>query len=88
MSGTAALTREDILYRYDHYLPQDMGDGPYELFEVTDQVIDTAAVEVREFSCTVAVAGDIAFCLTCEAHGHLDGYSATHDGVERWHRSL
>jgi hypothetical protein len=36
----------------------------------------------------VRVAGDVAFCLTCEARGYLDGYAADADGVNQRHREL
>lgn len=86
MSATATHTREDIRNFYDHDLPEEMGAGPFDLFAITDQI--TKGGETVEYPCTVAVAGDYAFCLTCEAQGHLDGYLPDADGVESWHRSL
>lgn len=75
------LTREQVLATYDRELPEDMGAGPFEIYEYIDNGI-------TEELCTVARGRDVVFCLTCEAHGHLDGYLPTHDDIQRWHRDL
>lgn len=87
MSATATHTREGIRDFYDHDLPEEMGAGPFDLFAIIDVVTDSEGRD-RRYPCTVAVAGGYAFCLTCEAQGHLDGYCSDADGVESWHRSL
>jgi hypothetical protein len=81
VAAPEGLTRAQVLATYDHDLPEDMGDGPFEIYEDIDNGI-------TDEPCTVARGRDVVFCLTCEAHGHLDGYEPTHGDVERWHRDL
>jgi hypothetical protein len=84
---TVSITREQIRTAYDHEPPEDMGDGPFHLYPEIDGTPDGTPADSREL-CTVVRAADVAYCLTCEAHGYLDGYEATHAGIERWHREL
>lgn len=81
VDGERVLTREQITEAYDHELPEEMGEGPFVVFDGVDDGTDNEP-------CSVAISGDYAFCLTCEAQGHLDGYLPDAAGVERWHRDL
>lgn len=75
------LNRAQILDRYCHDLPEEMGDGPFTIYTGIDDGLPGPA-------CTVASNGDCVFCLTCEAQGYLDGHDPNRDGVEQWHRNL
>lgn len=85
-TDTRQFTRAEIVDNYDIELPEDMGDGPFNLFAIIDVVMRDG--KPTEYPCTVAVIADYAYCLTCHAQGHLDGYPSDADGVERWHRDL
>lgn len=80
-AAAGGSSRERIEQAYDAELPEEMGSGPFSIFDGVDNGVTTEP-------CTVVVAGDVAFCVTCQAHGHLDGYVADDAGVERWHREL
>lgn len=79
------LTRAEVRSTYDRELPADMGDGPFTIYPDIDPGL-ASGDDVG--LCTVARGGDVVFCLTCEAHGLLDGYLPTAEDIERWHCEL
>ncbi len=72
------LTRDEVAATHGVQLPDDMGPT----VELFDGIDDGTGNEL----CTVAVWRDVAFCVTCERHGYLDGYRADHDDIQQWHR--
>lgn len=84
-TASGQLTRAQIEAQYDYDLPEDMGDGPFDIYPGIDSGMSSGD---DSGLCTVARAGDYVFCLTCEAQGYLDGYLPTPEDIERWHRDL
>lgn len=78
-SGDRHLTRQQILDEYGHELPEEMGPGPFPVFNSVDDGTDSEPH-------LVAVSGDYAFCLTCETQGLLDGHLLDSAGVTLWHQ--